>query len=138
MRPSLLIILITVYNFCPTQDHGSAYVRCSAAFGVGWAAHLAYLQRERRAVKADGGTPVITSGSCALAFAGGAPALAGSGGAQALANGGSTPTVAGGAPAVTGSGRAPALAGGGGSPALATGGAPAITTSSSTTTVLVG
>ena len=88
MRIVLLVRNVTVHAFCPTQDDGSAYVRRSAVFGVGWSAHLAHLQRKRGAVATGGGTPAIAIGVCALALAGGAPALATSGGTQALATGG--------------------------------------------------
>ena len=81
---------VTHYAFCPTQDHGSGYVRRSAAFGVGWATHLVHLQRKRGADATGSGAPAIAIGGCALALAGGAPALlTGDGaGVQALATNG--------------------------------------------------
>ena len=106
----------------PMQDHGAYYVRRSAAFGVGWATHLAYLQRERGTVATGGGTPAIAIGGCAQALAGGAPVLATGGGTQALATGGSTLTVADGAPAVAGGGGAPEDSCGGGAPEDSCGG----------------
>jgi hypothetical protein len=88
MRIVLLVTNVTVYDFCPTQDDGCAYVRRSAAFGGGWDTHLAHLHRERGADATEGGAPAIAIGGCALALARGEPALATGGGAQALSTGG--------------------------------------------------